>query len=329
MSCDPSANGFQTINDYVLGPSGEQVTEMAMDANGSMAWQHTNVWAGGKLLATYDPDGLHFYLNDPLGTRRAQTDYAGVLEQTCQSLPFGNALNCTGSTQYPTEHHFTGKERDTESGNDYFEARYYSSAMGRFMSPDWSAKVEPVPYAKLDDPQSLNLYAYVRNNPLSRVDIDGHLEGSEENKKKRESISANADAQVGQTGYRYNDQPKGQDKCSNFVSDTIHDGGADAKFKTKEGTERAPLAGEWLNPKAKIENWRPLGKGEKPQPGDVAAEAIVNPRAGATGHVGIVVGVAKDGQVTVAAGENGPVYRTNKEFLPQKNIVTFRRYTGD
>jgi len=45
--------------------------------------------------------------------------------------------------------HFTGKERDTESGNDYFEARYYSSAMGRFLSPDWSAKVEPVPYSKL------------------------------------------------------------------------------------------------------------------------------------------------------------------------------------
>jgi RHS repeat-associated protein len=60
---------------------------------------------------------------------------------------------------------FTGKERDTESGNDYFEARYYASSMGRFMSPDWSAKAEPVPYAKLDDPQSLNLYAYVRSNP--------------------------------------------------------------------------------------------------------------------------------------------------------------------
>jgi RHS repeat-associated protein len=174
MSCDPSANGFQTISDYVLGPSGEQMTEMAMDANNSMAWQHTNVWAGGKLLATYDPDGLHFYLNDPLGTRRAQTDYAGVLEQTCQSLPFGDALNCTNSTQYPTEHHFTGKERDSESGNDYFGARYYSSAMGRFMSPDWSATVEPVPYAKLDNPQSLNLYAYVGNNPLTSVDPDGH-----------------------------------------------------------------------------------------------------------------------------------------------------------
>jgi len=70
----------------------------------------------------------------------------------------------------------TGKERDAESGNDYFEARYYSSAMGRFLSPDWSAKEDPIPYAKLDDPQSLNLYAYVRNNPLSRTDPDGHQE---------------------------------------------------------------------------------------------------------------------------------------------------------
>jgi RHS repeat-associated protein len=70
---------------------------------------------------------------------------------------------------------FTGKERDSESGNDYFGARYYASTMGRFMSPDWSAKEEPVPYAKLGNPQSLNLYSYVYNNPLSNVDPDGHL----------------------------------------------------------------------------------------------------------------------------------------------------------
>ena len=69
---------------------------------------------------------------------------------------------------------FTGKERDSESGNDYFGARYYSSAMGRFMSPDWTAKYEPVPYAKLGDPQTLNLYAYVLNNPLTHFDPDGH-----------------------------------------------------------------------------------------------------------------------------------------------------------
>jgi hypothetical protein len=48
--------------------------------------------------------------------------------------------------------------------------------MGRFMSPDWSAKAEPVPYAKLDNPQTLNLYAYVGNNPLIRIDADGHYE---------------------------------------------------------------------------------------------------------------------------------------------------------
>jgi RHS repeat-associated protein len=173
-SCDPGANGFAVTNDYVLGFGGEQVTEEAMGLNGTMAWQHTNVWAAGKLIGTYDSDGLHFYLNDPLGTRRVQTDYAGVIEQTCSSLPFGDGLSCTNSSQFPTEHHFTGKERDSESGNDYFGARYYASSMGRFLSPDWSAKAEPVPYAKLDDPQSLNLYAYVGNNPLTHVDLDGH-----------------------------------------------------------------------------------------------------------------------------------------------------------
>jgi RHS repeat-associated protein len=69
---------------------------------------------------------------------------------------------------------FTGKERDAESGLDYFGARYYASSMGRWMSPDWAAKAMPVPYASLDDPQSLNLYEYVGNNPLSQADPDGH-----------------------------------------------------------------------------------------------------------------------------------------------------------
>lgn len=71
---------------------------------------------------------------------------------------------------------YTGKERDAESGLDYFGARYYGSSMGRWTSPDWSAKAQPVPYAKLWDPQTLNLYAYVGNNPLSRIDADGHYE---------------------------------------------------------------------------------------------------------------------------------------------------------
>jgi RHS repeat-associated protein len=69
---------------------------------------------------------------------------------------------------------FTGKERDAESGLDYFGARYYASNMGRWMSPDWADKPEAVPYSDLENPQSLNLYGYVKNNPLSQADPDGH-----------------------------------------------------------------------------------------------------------------------------------------------------------
>jgi RHS repeat-associated protein len=169
-SCDPATSGFQATNDYVLGSGGEQVTEMGIDTSSggsnSIAWQHTNVWAGGRLMATYDNDGLHFYLDDPLGTRRVQTDYAGVVEQSCASLPFGDGESCAPT---PTEHLFTGKERDTESGNDYFGARYYASTMGRFMSPD------PI-FAEANrvlDPQQWNMYAYARNNPLSITDPTG------------------------------------------------------------------------------------------------------------------------------------------------------------
>jgi RHS repeat-associated protein len=68
----------------------------------------------------------------------------------------------------------TGKERDTESGLDYFGARYYASSMGRWMSPDWSGKPWAIPYADLRNPQSLNLYEYGANNPLSTTDKDGH-----------------------------------------------------------------------------------------------------------------------------------------------------------
>jgi RHS repeat-associated protein len=63
----------------------------------------------------------------------------------------------------------SGKERDIESGNDYFGARYYSSSTGRFMSPDPSG----LAYADPFNPQSFNLYSYARNNPLTNVDPSG------------------------------------------------------------------------------------------------------------------------------------------------------------
>jgi RHS repeat-associated protein len=70
----------------------------------------------------------------------------------------------------------TGKERDNETGLDYFGARYYSNGLGRFITPDWSATPVPVPYADLSDPQTLNQYSYVRNIPTVKVDPDGHQE---------------------------------------------------------------------------------------------------------------------------------------------------------
>src|SRR5437016_10268538 len=72
---------------------------------------------------------------------------------------------------------FTGKERDSESGLDNFGARYDSSSMGRFITPDWSDEPEPVPYADLGIPQTLNLYAFTGNNPISGTDYDGHDPG--------------------------------------------------------------------------------------------------------------------------------------------------------
>jgi RHS repeat-associated protein len=196
-SCNLATNGFALTESYVLGQGGERLTSTAWNG-GTSTWQNTNVYEAGKLIATYDTTtsglsqdagvagGLHFQLTDPLGTRRVQTNSVGEAELDCQSLPFGDQLSCFPDPNAPddaqdedstgslTGIHFTGKERDAESGLDYFGARYYGSNMGRFLSPDWSADPVPVPYANLSDPQSLNLYSYARNNPLIRIDKDGH-----------------------------------------------------------------------------------------------------------------------------------------------------------
>ena len=173
LTCNLSSNAFTLSKSYIYGAKGELLTEMG--ANG--AWDHSNVYADGRLLATYRDSNTYFAFADWLGSKRAQLSAAGSL-QTYASLPFGDDLTppapSSTTTADAAEQHFTGKERDAESGLDYFGARYYASNMGRWMSPDWSAKEEPVPYAKLGNPQTLNLYSYVQNNPLSQMDDDGH-----------------------------------------------------------------------------------------------------------------------------------------------------------
>jgi RHS repeat-associated protein len=90
---------------------------------------------------------------------------------------------------------FTQKERDNETGLDYFLARYYSSVQGRFTSPDEFAggpdrvgilgsgdsEKQALPYAEITNPQSLNKYQYTYNNPLNFTDSDGHCPTCDDN----------------------------------------------------------------------------------------------------------------------------------------------------
>jgi len=174
LCAPPLSSGYTLTARYLVDLGGNQVTEI----NGAGQWQHSNVFSAARLSATYDTKGLHYELADPLGTKRVQANISGQIETSWTSLPFGDALTATQSAlstaDDATEHHFTQHERDSESNNDYFFARYYNSAIGRFLTPDWSAKSDPVPYAVFTDPQSLNLYAYARNNPITHVDPDGH-----------------------------------------------------------------------------------------------------------------------------------------------------------
>ncbi len=126
---------------------------------------------GGRPLATATTGGMFFAATDTLGTVRARLNASGAIVESDTSWPYGEFRNYANAI---SRIHFTGKLDDTESGLDSFGARYYASSLGRFMNPDWSASPEAVPFANLDNPQSLNLYSYVLNNPVTATDPDGH-----------------------------------------------------------------------------------------------------------------------------------------------------------
>jgi RHS repeat-associated protein len=148
---------------YWPGPGGEILTEATLAG----VINEEYVFFNGQRIARVDrPSGAaNYYFSDNLGS--ASVIVGGPLE-TVQAqyfyYPYGWTQSSTGSD--PNHYKFTGKERDAESGLDYFGARYMASTMGRFMTPD------PVG-GHQEDPQTLNRYAYVRNNPLSLTDPTG------------------------------------------------------------------------------------------------------------------------------------------------------------
>ena len=104
-----------------------------------------------------------YYSADQIGSTSITTSGSGWPLSSDTYYPFGQEP--TPPTD-PNHYKFTGKERDAESGLDNLGARYYASTMGRFMSPD-------IVGGDLSNPQSLNRYAYVLNNPLGLIDPDG------------------------------------------------------------------------------------------------------------------------------------------------------------
>ena len=151
------------VRDYVYDLAGHWILEV----NNGGTYCKGEIYAGGRNLAT-DADGASYFdHSDWLGTVRLRNSYQYPSSfETCGSLPFGDALTCTGSDQSTI--HFTGKERDVESGLDNFGARYNTSQMGRFMTTDRNNAG-----ASATGPQSWNGYAYAGNNPLNSTDPDG------------------------------------------------------------------------------------------------------------------------------------------------------------
>ena len=164
---------------YWYGTDGQ----VRAESNQSGSLQNDYLYLGGKMLAQYTSTTTMFAHLDHLGSTRLVTAVNGSTAECDDYLPFGEQLSYSGthpcSNTADTTHKFTGQERDTETNLDKFEARYFSSTMGRFMIPDWDAKPVTVPYAHFGNPQSLNLYVYVSNNPLTFADPDGHDTGDD------------------------------------------------------------------------------------------------------------------------------------------------------
>lgn len=146
---------------YWRSISGDTLAETDLSGNTISEY----VFISGRRVARLDASAnVFYYFLDPLGNTRTITDATGHVCYDADFTPYGQEINHTNSC--PQNYKFTGYERDPETGNDYAFARYYSPRLGRFMTPD------PLG-GGIDDPQSLNRYAYVRNDPMNLADPSG------------------------------------------------------------------------------------------------------------------------------------------------------------
>jgi RHS repeat-associated protein len=136
------------------------------DLSGSL--QSEYVFFDGERVARKDFPTLavSYYFSDHLKTTDIVTDAQGTVKSDSDFYPWGGELQFIAKDS--NDYKFTGKKRDIETGLDYFGARYYSNGLGRFDSAD-----EPFADQSARDPQSWNLYSYVRNNPVNNVDRRG------------------------------------------------------------------------------------------------------------------------------------------------------------
>jgi RHS repeat-associated protein len=173
---------------YSYDGNGRRVKKVWTSAGGTTVTTYYAYDALGRLAAEYSNQaptstGTSYLFTDMLGSVRTITSDSKTVTECYDYLPFGRMLSTADNGRssvgcYPadpdtqltsgTPQKYTGKERDAETGLDFFGARYVSAAQGRFMVPDLSGEDRA-----LLDPQSWNMYSYVRNRPTRFVDIGG------------------------------------------------------------------------------------------------------------------------------------------------------------
>ncbi len=132
--------------------------------------------AGNDTVATIETQNgvttSYYTHKDHLGGSSVITNQSGVTSEVLDYYPYGSIRLDEKAGTFETSRKYTGKELDEETGLYYYGARYYNASVGRFVSLD------PVFLAvtfDLTDPQSLNSYAYARNNPLRYIDPTGAI----------------------------------------------------------------------------------------------------------------------------------------------------------